>query len=167
MIQVIEAPNNTKCSHTALCIFLAGGIVSCPDWQQDLIDKISSSQYVNDLDDLYGDIILFNPRRKNFPIDDPTATETQITWEFNKLAFADIIIFWFSAGSINPIVLYELGKWGNSSNRNIIIGVHPDYERKEDVIIQTKLARPDLTVVFSLDEIVDLIPSMTAITALR
>lgn len=115
-------------------LFLAGGITNCPDWQQELIEKIKD---INDL-------IVYNPRRKNFPINDPNASEEQITWEYEHLRDADIIVFWFSKGSLNPIVLYELGRWGNSSNKKIIIGMDNEYERKNDVIIQTMLSRPDI-----------------------
>jgi hypothetical protein len=45
--------------------------------------------------------------------------------------------------------------WGNSSLRNIVIGVDPNYQRTQDVVIQTKLARPDVTIANSLDEVVE------------
>ena len=38
----------------------------------------------------------YNPRRKDFPINDPIASEEQITWEFEHLKNSDIIIFWFA-----------------------------------------------------------------------
>jgi hypothetical protein len=147
MFKAIEAVNidNDESNTT---IFLAGGITSCPDWQAELIEKIRSKYG-------YLDITLLNPRRKNFPIHDPNASEEQIKWEYDHLKKSDIIIFWFSEGSLNPIVLYELGMWGNSGTRKIIVGCDPNYQRIQDVAIQTKLARPDITVLDSLDAIVD------------
>ncbi len=141
---VIEAPNeiyslenqsNTK-------IFLAGGITNCPNWSSKLIKLIEHPH-----------LTIYNPRRKKYPIDNSKITEEQIIWEFNHLRDSDIISFWFSDGSINPIVLLELGKYGLSSNKKIFIGIDENYERKEDVIIQTKLARPDIQIVFSIDEL--------------
>ena len=94
---------------------------------------------------------IYNPRRENFPIDDPNASEEQITWEFKHLSSSDIISFWFSKGSLNPIVLFELGKYGlSSTNKKILVGIDPGYERTQDVEIQTKLSRPDIKIVYSL-----------------
>lgn len=90
--------------------------------------------------------VFYNPRRKNFPMDNPNAAEEQIVWEYNHLKTADIIVFWLASGTLNPIVLYELGIWGNATNKPIIIGIDPKYERKLDVLVQTKLARPDIVV---------------------
>jgi 5,10-methenyltetrahydromethanopterin hydrogenase len=101
-------------------------------------------------------VSLFNPRRDNFPINDPNASKEQIKWEFDALADADMIIFWFSRGSLNPIVLYELGMWGNSRDIPIVIGIDDGYERRQDVEIQTELAREDVLIVDTLDEVVSL-----------
>ena len=146
MIKVFEA--TTKEEGMGIRIFLAGGITNCPDWQTDIIAKLRGSRIITDLD-------IYNPRRKNFPIHEPNASLEQIKWEFEKLKTADMIIFWFSRGSLNPIVLYELGMWGNSRNTKIIIGTDTEYERRRDVIIQTNLARPELPLLCSLEGIVE------------
>jgi hypothetical protein len=87
-------------------------------------------------------------------MNDPNAAEEQITWEFKHLVSSDIISFWFSKGSINSIVLFELGKYGlSSNNKQILIGIDPGYERTQDVVIQTKLARPEIEIVYSLDDL--------------
>ena len=140
--KVIEAPQKFF-NKNLTSLFLAGGITNCPDWQQDLI------KLLKDQDDL----VIYNPRRKNFPIHDPNAAKQQITWEYNYLKQCDMISFWFSKGSLNPIVLYELGMHGNSSDRLIFVGMDEEYERKQDVIIQTKLARPEIKVVYSLEDL--------------
>jgi len=140
--KVIEAPqeywNNKETS-----LFIAGGITGCENWQQTLI------KLLKDQDDL----VIYNPRRKNFPIHDPNAAKQQITWEYDYLKQCDMISFWFSKGSLNPIVLYELGMHGNSSDRLIFVGMDTEYERKQDVIIQTKLARPEIKIVYSLEDL--------------
>lgn len=149
MATIIEAPNEVYnvdiVNHYQ--IFLAGGITNCPDWQADLIEKIKFVEGVT----------IYNPRRKSFPINDPNAAEEQITWEYLHLKNSDFIVFWFSRGSLNPIVLFELGRWGLSGNKRIVIGIDPQYERKQDVIIQTKLSRPHTEILWSINEIADVI----------
>lgn len=137
-IYSIQNNNNIK-------MFLAGGISGCSDWQ---------SYVVNELRDLEN-LTIYNPRRKNFPINNPKASEEQIAWEYQHLRDANILFIWFSRGSLNPIVLYELGMWCNSTDKMAIIGIDPEYERKEDVIIQTKLARSNQMIFNSLSEMID------------
>lgn len=136
MAIIITAPNEdysvaTIAENTKL--FLGGGITNCPDWQQEIIDALKD----------YNHLTIYNPRRPNFS---PADEEPQICWEYDKLAKANVIIFWFPKETVCPITLYELGKWGNATDTKIIIGMHPDYPRKNDVIIQTSLARPSLDV---------------------
>jgi hypothetical protein len=143
MATVIEAPKKYSPTKKETSVFLAGGITNCPDWQKKMINLLSDIP----------DIVIYNPRRKNFPMDDPNAAEVQITWEYNYLKSCDALLFWFSRGSLNPIVLYELGKHLNSSDKKGVIGIDPEYERKQDVEIQTKLSRPDIEIVYSLDDL--------------
>lgn len=143
MSLIIEAPNEIYSleNNRNIKLFLAGGITNCPDWQKELIELIKGADILT----------IYNPRRTNFPIGNPNATEEQITWEYNHLKNSDYISFWFSKGSINPIVLLELGKYALSSkDKRIFIGIDPDYERRQDVEIQTKLARPEVRIVYSL-----------------
>jgi hypothetical protein len=139
-MQYIEAPNEIETR--AKKLFLAGAITDAPDWQKIVVSKI---------DDL--DIAVYNPRRANFPIDDPSAALEQITWEHKYLNAADMISFWFCKETIAPITLYECGTWTKTS-KPIIIGMDPGYKRRQDVEIQTKLERPDVAIVYSLDDLV-------------
>jgi len=147
MAQIVEAINEVYNinKHQSKSVFLAGGITNCIDWQAELIKEIQD----------FDNLVVYNPRRKNFPIHDPNASEEQITWEYEHLRDADMIIFWFSRGSLNPIVLYELGRWGNSSDKKIVIGIDPEYERTTDVTIQTLLSRPDTKFVCTIKEMSD------------
>lgn len=139
----VEAPNTIESDKKS--IFLAGGIQKCPQWQKYIVRKLYNL-----------DIVVFNPRRENFPIEDPSAAEAQITWEFIHLRKADIISFWFCAESIQPIVLFELGSHlVLNSSKPLVIGVDPGYERKQDVEIQTALVRPTIKIATSLDELSD------------
>jgi hypothetical protein len=104
------------------------------------------------------DLALFNPRRKNFPIRDVNAADAQIKWEYDHLRLADRILFWFphSPPAVCPITLFELGFW-LGQDKDIAIGVEHGYVREADVRIQTKLARPDVRVVSTLDALAEVI----------
>lgn len=135
----LEAPE----SHVGgKALFLAGGITGCPDWQTDVVRMLSDTS-----------LIVFNPRRKDFPIHDPNAAEAQIRWEHQHLRRADAVLFWFPCETLCPIVLYELGAW-SMTKKPIFVGCHPQYQRKQDVIIQTSLERPEVLVHDSLHNLV-------------
>jgi len=119
-------------------VFMAGGITGCPNWQQEMRYLLRETR-----------ITLLNPRRADFPIGDPGAALEQIKWEFDMLREAHAILFWFPKETLCPIVLYELGAW-SMKVKPIVVGVHPEYQRRQDVEIQTKLARPDVAVVYNL-----------------
>src|SRR5262245_44428843 len=106
-------------------VFLAGGISGCPDWQREVVAL---------LDDL--PLVLLNPRRADFPLNDPAAAPAQIAWEYRHLRKADAILFWFPCETVCPIALYELGAWSvyedQRGRRPLFVGVHPDYPRRPD-----------------------------------
>ena len=122
-------------------VFLAGGITGCPNWQAEIVELLNESA-----------LVLFNPRRANFPIHDPTASEKQIKWEHDYLRKASAILYWFPCETICPIVLYELGAW-SMTDKPIFVGVHPEYQRRQDVEIQTKFVRPEVEVVYSIKDL--------------
>ncbi|MCL4296165.1 MAG: hypothetical protein KJ077_10575 [Anaerolineae bacterium] len=122
-------------------LFLAGGIVGCPDWQTEMVKLLSGTNYA-----------VLNPRRAQFPIHDSSAAYAQIKWEFDHLRKANVISFWFCAEKLQPIVMYELGAW-SMAGKPLFVGVDPDYARLQDVQIQTNLVRPDVTIVYSLADL--------------
>lgn len=124
-------------------LFLAGGISNCPNWQLELVELLADTSFV-----------LLNPRRENFPMSDPQAAEAQIRWEHHHLHLAWGISFWFPCETLCPITLYELGSWSRTT-KPLFIGLHPQYARRLDVEIQTKLARPEITIVYSLSELAE------------
>jgi hypothetical protein len=138
-MRYIEAP--TEYSGEDQSVFLAGGITGCGDWQRAMADLLAGS-----------DLVVLNPRRRNFPIDDPAAAAEQIRWEFRHLRRAAARLFWFPPATLCPIALYELGAWSMRPGP-LFVGVDPDYARRADVEIQTKLARPDVRVVYSVREL--------------
>lgn len=94
----INAPSPISNSHFYKpSLFLAGGITNTPVWQDVVCDA---------LQDL--DIVVLNPRRKDWP-DDPAEIKRQIQWEYRMLRHADMIAFWFPKESVCPISLFELG----------------------------------------------------------
>lgn len=120
----VEAPQPEATWPT---VFLAGGITACPDWQVEMKGYLESFDV---------DAIVFNPRRANFPMDDPSAAKAQIYWEFKALEQSDIISFWFPAATLCPITLFELGK---HLHNQPLIGIEPGYAREQDIMIQTQL----------------------------
>jgi len=115
-------------------IFLAGGISGVRDWQRDAIEHLRPIWPA-----------IYNPRRVVFPMGDEAAGVQQIRWEFDQLALAEAILFWFSFETTQPIVLYELGRWA-ASDKPLAVGADPRYERRFDVVHQLGLARPGLPV---------------------
>jgi Nucleoside 2-deoxyribosyltransferase like len=140
MILTCTAPTKLdKPSRAVHRIFLAGGITNCPDWQSEAIEWFDTW----DAPEL--SVVLYNPRRPEFDIRDPKESEKQIQWEFENLLHAHKILFWFPKETLCPITLFELGKelgYGMSKGhhmQNIFIGAHPEYQRRIDLEIQTKL----------------------------
>ena len=146
-MKIITAPEEYNLQDGEISVFLAGGITNCPYWQNDIIERLK--QYNTDR------LVVFNPRRENFPINDLSASYKQIDWEFRALQKIDIFSMYFSSGiSDQPICMYELGRnivkmqvrfpidWKD----RIVVSVENGYKRKQDVIIQTELACGDLFV---------------------
>jgi hypothetical protein len=138
-VRSVEAPHGFAGSGPSL--FLAGGITGCQDWQGGLLSLLTAL-----------DMTALNPRRSTFDIADDSATVAQIEWEFHHLRRATAIVFWFPAESICPIALYELGAW-TARHKPLIVGTDPRYPRRRDIIEQLRLARPDLTVLSTLEEV--------------
>lgn len=140
-MQYIEAPENwEKTPNSPPALFLAGGITGCPDWQNRVARMMAYTNYV-----------VLNPRRRPFPMSEPSATEQQITWEFQHLRKADVIAFWFCKETVQPIALFELGAWSQQKEPAIVVGVESGYPRQVDIHLQMGLLGRG--VVSSLDEL--------------
>jgi len=136
----VEAPNKYE-GEDETSLFLAGGITNCRDWQKEIAENLKDLS-----------IAVFNPRRKDFSTMSEKDEEEQIRWEFDHLHKADAISFWFSEETLNPITLLELGFWLHS-DKKLFVGIHPSYKKELDVIVQTKFARPDIEIVYSLEDL--------------
>ena len=117
-------------------LFLAGGITSCQDWQKVIYDNLQNEN-----------VIILNPRRKEFDIANTENSKIQIEWENEAMKQADLISFWFPKESICPITLFEFGKW-TSLHKEILVGMDPEYPRRQDVEIQGNIMR---TGIFKID----------------
>lgn len=122
-------------------IFLAGGITDCPDWQVEMRKLLADWP-----------CIILNPRREEWPMGDPVAGREQILWEHTHLNRADQILFWFPKETLCPIALYELGAW-TKTDKPIAIGIEPGYERRVDIEVQSQLQRPDVPIVYTLEDL--------------
>lgn len=145
-MKVFTAVENYYPENNEICVFLAGGITNCPNWQKGVIERLN--RYTDP-----GTLCVFNPRRENFPIHDPNASLEQIEWEYKWLERADIFSIYFSSGeSVQPICMYELGRnivkmqnrFPIDWKKRIVISVEDGYKREQDVIIQTGLATGDM-----------------------
>lgn len=144
-MQIITAPQSFTKKDDDVLLFLAGGIQNCKEWQKEFIG------YCNEFNPNYGQhLVIFNPRRDNFPIHDKNAAREQIQWEFEWLEKVDIFSMYFDGPTVSdqPICFYELGrhlnrmitKWPNEYQNRVVLTVSPEFKRFQDVIIQTELA---------------------------
>lgn len=131
-MRYLEAPNYLQLNQYRPAVFLAGTITGAGDWQ-----NIATNWFLENTD-----LMVFNPRRKNFNVEDDLDQE-QIEWEFEHLKMAQVILFWFTKDTVAPIALFELGKYING---NIVVGCDVDYPRRKDLEIQMDLERLDLKV---------------------
>lgn len=117
-------------------VFLAGSITGAVDWQKDAAALLTP---------YFG---VFNPRRDNYDKLDRDVEREQMTWEFLHLDLATITLFYFAPETLAPITLFEYGKQLSKMKyepfRKTYICVHPNYQRKNDIWIQTELAQPQL-----------------------
>jgi hypothetical protein len=138
-MKYIQCPQTLGSQPLEPSLFLAGGISNCPDWQSILAAQLETTDWT-----------LINPRRLDFDATNPSLAEEQIRWEHKHLRLASAIAFWFPSETLCPITLYELGAW-SMTQKPLFIGTHPSYARRLDVIVQTRLVRPDVIVVDSLE----------------
>ncbi len=139
--QIVAPHSILPLETTSFRIFMAGGITGCSEWQQKLWVNVSGDYRLTsdaEMSIKYPMVTMYNPRRSNFDVNDATMFEDQIVWENVKLDASDLVVFWFTKDTIQPITLLELGKeLGKGSH--IIIGRDDDYERADDIELQAKL----------------------------
>ena len=120
------------------------------------------------------DIYLMNPRRPNFPINDPSAADVQIKWEIDMLEKCDIFMlekcdifsmyFANTLESDQSICFYELGRNIERMKKRfpfdwwerIVVTCEKGFRRWKDVDVQTSLATDDEVVVNLVENDVEL-----------
>lgn len=130
-------------------LFLAGGIRGCPDWQQQTLDLLTRLNTRPGTPEL----LVANPRRPGDLATTGVTAAEQIAWEHEMLLRSRTTLFWFCAETIQPIVLFELGK-ALGRDDEVVVGVDPDYSRAFDVRIQHLLEAGTGPIHESLDETV-------------
>jgi hypothetical protein len=128
-MKYVECPGVYRRNAREKSLFLGGGITSCPQWQPIMVGLLSDT-----------DLAVLNPRRQQFDVTDPAVEEEQIIWEFRHMERATAILFWFCAETLCPITLFEYGKWV-TQDKPLFVGHHPEYRRRNDLRIQTRLVR--------------------------
>lgn len=137
-MKLITAPEATPDNAD---LFLAGGISNCPDWQQEVIEALEGTS-----------LVVLNPRREFYSTE--TSAIEQIKWEHDALRKVNIVLFWFPEETLCPITLFELGVFSQKKNVEVLVGVHPNYARKLDVIEQLALSRPEIKVVHTIEDLI-------------
>lgn len=138
---VITAPHLYIPKHDDITIFLAGGITGCRDWQKETIEHLLKFVGRDDTQ-----VVVYNPRQENFDINNQNSTIDQITWEYHYLNKADIFSMYFAGGDqIQPICMYELGRYIKPYGEGQVISTEKDYVRKMDVAIQVSLTTRGFT----------------------
>lgn len=128
--------------HPNQCLFLAGSITGAWNWQQVAKDKLLDKFHI------------LNPRRESFDKSNLDVEREQIEWEHEYLEYTHNILFYFSNETLAPITLLEYGCY-LASDKKLFVCVHPEYKRKNDVVIQTELRRPEQKIYFNFDEFLE------------
>lgn len=153
MYHYIEAPNcidHSRVKDWQRTVFLGGGISETSNRQFFAKEK------------LLPHFTVFNPHRGNYVKSEAENTH-QMIWEYTYLNLASIVLFYFSWETVAPITFFELGKMLEKCKttpwKKLYICIHPEYERKNDIIARIELEDPEVSrkIRFDLDETLDLI----------
>ena len=129
-MRYVQCPAEFEPSPGEPSIFLAGGISGCDDWQARMTALLGAT-----------DLAVVNPRRAAYDWGDPRLAVEQIEWEHRHLRRVTARLFWFPPETLCPVALFEFGRWLRVE-QPLFLGIHPDYRRKLDLEVQTRLERP-------------------------
>lgn len=97
------------------------------NWQKDAI-QIIKKKYP------YIDIVIFNPRRDNWPEKgDKANIDYQIQWELEHMEKADKIFMNILGDSLSPITLMEMGLWAGKEPNKLMVCCPTDFWRYDNV----------------------------------
>ena len=135
-------------SKFAIPVFLAGGVIPDNDWRDEVIAYFKDNWKHN------RGIVFFSPVRPTCNFNDVDDLRKQIGWEQKYMnSYGMIVSFYFPDSQYHqPMSFYELGRclgkrtqdaFANWLGNDVLVSVHKDYFRKNDVIIQTEVANVD------------------------
>ena len=132
----------------AIPVFLAGGVIPDNDWRDEVIAYFKEN-WKHDKG-----IVFFSPVRPTCNFNDVDDLRKQIEWEQKYINACGMLDSFYFPDSqyYQPMSFYELGRclgkrtkdtFGNCLGNDVIVSVHKNYFRKNDVIIQTEVANVD------------------------
>lgn len=122
-----------------ISFFLAGGITNWRDWIKDRMDGNES----------FFNSVIVDPNDRWYDVD--LTTE----WEFEALHYSDIVVFWFPKDAANVVTMFELGWICRDHLNKVVVGCDPEFKYYKNIVAELKQLRPDVTVVTSLQEVLD------------
>lgn len=140
----IKSPDRTTYTKNNHYVFIGGGITGCPNWQKEMVERFKDVE----------NIVLFNPRRDDFDVRDPSVNDQQLQWEHDHIFASDAVLFWFPFEGRCIITMYELGMCA-ALGKKMFVATHPGYERRYDVVTQMKMIRPEIVVHDNFQDVVD------------
>lgn len=163
MVLVVTAPEEYKKQKGDILVFLAGGITGCENWQQVVIKYLIGEEPKLMISDRR--LVLFNPRRENFPAHDKNAHAQQVAWERRYIDMSDIFSMYFCSGeSDQPVCMFELGRrlgyiecWCSARDlplytEELIITAEDGYKRRDEVLHQCGLSAGGESIVATGDD---------------
>lgn len=135
-------------SKFAIPVFLAGGVIPDNDWRNEVIAYFKDNWKHN------RGIVFFSPVRPTCNFNDVDDLRKQIGWEQKYMnSYGMLVSFYFPDSQYHqPMSFYELGRclgkrtqdaFANWLGNDVLVSVHKDYFRKNDVILQTEVANVD------------------------
>ena len=130
----------------AIPVFLAGGVIPDNDWRDEVIAYFKEN-WKHDKG-----IVFFSPVRPTCNFNDVDDLRKQIEWEQKYINTSGMLVsFYFPNSQYHqPMSFYELGRcigkrkqdpFGNWLGNDVFISVNKNYFRKNDVVIQTEVAK--------------------------
>ena len=151
-VTVVTCPEDFRLSSYfskfAIPVFLAGGVIPDNDWRDEVITYFKENWKHNK------GIVFFSPVRPTCNFNDVDDLRKQIEWEQKYMNSHGMLVSFFFPDSQyhQPMSFYELGRclgkrtqdaFANWLGNDVLVSVHKNYFRKNDVIIQTEVANVD------------------------
>jgi hypothetical protein len=136
----IQSPEEYVTSE-APAAFLAGSAVF--PWREAVKKNISPEEAV-----------LFDPMNDQLAEENPMK---RVQWEVDHMDYADIVVVWLpkedqtKPHTFSLTSLFEMGRFVQMKDKPLVVGIAPEYIRRDELVTQLKVLRPEVTVVNSLD----------------